>query len=205
MANDAMGPCPCASDRLLRPADPPGPVGDGAARLAGGALAVLGAANLARRELRPARPGDPIVLHALEGLVALSGGVTWLPLRGQRRQRPPLASPGSGHAGNDGQENKGKDVHVRTIDQLTEDATSGEPMSPSDMYRAVLVFGLLSWLSAPVRADDAKSLYQRGSSEYALGHYDSAATLFEESFAQSNEPALLFNAAQAHRLAGHKG
>jgi tetratricopeptide (TPR) repeat protein len=78
--------------------------------------------------------------------------------------------------------------------------------APTRARRVVFVLALLASLhSAPARADDAKSLYRRGSSEYALGHYETAATLFEQSFAQSNEPALLFNAAQAHRLAGHKG
>jgi tetratricopeptide (TPR) repeat protein len=72
------------------------------------------------------------------------------------------------------------------------------------MSRLLACLALVVAVAAPARADDARQLYQRGTTAYALGHFDEAATLFEQSFAISNVPALLFDAAQAHRLAGHK-
>src|SRR3954471_7151577 len=49
---------------------------------------------------------------------------------------------------------------------------------------------------------EARRLYAEGKAEYAQGHYAEAVTLFERSYALSESPALLFNMAQAHRLAG---
>lgn len=49
---------------------------------------------------------------------------------------------------------------------------------------------------------DARRLYAEGKAEYAQGHYPEAIALFERSYALSESPALLFNMAQAHRLAG---
>lgn len=69
---------------------------------------------------------------------------------------------------------------------------------------ARLVIVLLLMTSARALADDAPTLYRRAAAAYALGRYAEAATLFEQSFALSNEPALLFDAAQAHRLAGDR-
>jgi len=49
---------------------------------------------------------------------------------------------------------------------------------------------------------EARRLYAEGKAEYAQGHFVEAVTLFERSYALSESPALLFNMAQAHRLAG---
>jgi tetratricopeptide (TPR) repeat protein len=49
---------------------------------------------------------------------------------------------------------------------------------------------------------DARQLYAEGKAEYAQGHYAEAIALFERSYALSESSALLFNMAQAHRLAG---
>src|SRR5882672_12511397 len=49
---------------------------------------------------------------------------------------------------------------------------------------------------------EARRLYAEGKAEYAQGHYAEAVTLFQRSYALSESPALLFNMAQAHRLAG---
>jgi len=51
--------------------------------------------------------------------------------------------------------------------------------------------------------NDAKSIYDHALSLYALGKYAEAAPLFERAFEMKPVPALLYNAAQAHRLAGH--
>jgi len=50
----------------------------------------------------------------------------------------------------------------------------------------------------------AKQLYSTGVTEFNLGHYAEAAKIYEEAYRVLPDPVLLFNAAQAHRLAGHK-
>ena len=45
---------------------------------------------------------------------------------------------------------------------------------------------------------------QKGTAAYALNHYAAAAEYFEKAFEIRPDPALLYNAAQAHRLAGNK-
>jgi len=52
--------------------------------------------------------------------------------------------------------------------------------------------------------DDARSLFERGSTLYALGRYAEAAPLFERAFELKPDPALLYNAAQAYRFMGNK-
>ncbi|MGH8324723.1 MAG: tetratricopeptide repeat protein, partial [Steroidobacteraceae bacterium] len=58
----------------------------------------------------------------------------------------------------------------------------------------------------PAIADetDAKPLYNRAATAYALGRYSEAAKLFERVFELKQDPAVLYDAAQAHRLAGEK-
>src|SRR3954463_15750178 len=56
---------------------------------------------------------------------------------------------------------------------------------------------------APPPPEDAKKIYDDAVSYYALGRYAEAAPLFERAFEIKHVPALLFNAAQAHRFAGH--
>ena len=50
---------------------------------------------------------------------------------------------------------------------------------------------------------DAKTIYRHGTAAYALGKYEEAAKEYETAFELRADPALLYNAAQAHRLAGH--
>jgi tetratricopeptide (TPR) repeat protein len=45
---------------------------------------------------------------------------------------------------------------------------------------------------------------QKATAAFALGHYAEAAESFEKAFELTPEPALLYNAAQAYRLAGNK-
>ncbi len=52
--------------------------------------------------------------------------------------------------------------------------------------------------------EDAKAYYEQGLSAYALGNYPEAAIAYEKAFAVKPDPALLYNAAQSHRLAGNK-
>jgi tetratricopeptide (TPR) repeat protein len=60
-------------------------------------------------------------------------------------------------------------------------------------------------LCSTARADTAaaKSFFESGSVAFALGDYVGAANDYERAFAEKPDPALLYNAAQAHRLAGN--
>src|ERR1700690_2082975 len=66
---------------------------------------------------------------------------------------------------------------------------------------------LVAFAPARVRADsldEARGHYERANAAYALGNYVRAADEFEKTFDLKPDPALLYNAAQAHRLAGNK-
>jgi tetratricopeptide (TPR) repeat protein len=52
--------------------------------------------------------------------------------------------------------------------------------------------------------DEAKAHYARATSAYALGRFAEAAAEYEKAFDLKPDPALLYNAAQAHRVAGNK-
>jgi hypothetical protein len=70
-----------------------------------------------------------------------------------------------------------------------------------------LVFLSLLILALPARADkvsEAREHYDAGTAAYALGDYAKAASEYEKSFTLHPGPALLYNSAQAHRLAGNK-
>src|SRR5262245_26397502 len=62
-------------------------------------------------------------------------------------------------------------------------------------------------LCGAARADspeEARAHYDKGTAAFALGRFDVAATEYEKAFEMKPDPALLYNAAQAHRLAGNK-
>ena len=50
----------------------------------------------------------------------------------------------------------------------------------------------------------AKEHYDQANAQYGLGNYSKAADEYESSFELMHDPALLYNAAQAQRLAGNK-
>ncbi|HEY2731348.1 MAG TPA: hypothetical protein VGK52_15500 [Polyangia bacterium] len=59
-------------------------------------------------------------------------------------------------------------------------------------------------LAAPAFADDAsdaKVHYQKATAHYAVGEYREAAAEYESAYKAKQDPALLYNAAQSHRLA----
>jgi tetratricopeptide (TPR) repeat protein len=59
---------------------------------------------------------------------------------------------------------------------------------------------------APAQAEDtttAREHYQKGTSYYDLGRYQDAIKEFEAAYEIKNDPALLYNLAQSHRLAGN--
>jgi tetratricopeptide (TPR) repeat protein len=51
---------------------------------------------------------------------------------------------------------------------------------------------------------EARAHYDKATTAYALGRYAEAASEFEQAFALKADPALLYNAAQAYRLAGRR-
>lgn len=76
--------------------------------------------------------------------------------------------------------------------------------------RAAVALGLVVvFLAATVKpayADDtseAREHYQKGTSFYDLGRYPEAIREFEAAYQIKNDPALLYNLAQSHRLAGN--
>jgi tetratricopeptide (TPR) repeat protein len=78
-------------------------------------------------------------------------------------------------------------------------------------WRQSSIFALvvaLAWATAPPAwaqaAASARDHYRRGLSAYGLGDYETAASEYEAAFKAKPESALLFNAAQAHRIAGHR-
>jgi hypothetical protein len=79
-------------------------------------------------------------------------------------------------------------------------------MVRSGFARRAVLLGFLSFPSM-TRADEdaaakARALYQDGARLYNLGQYDAAVQAFEGSYAISGAKPLLFNIAQAYRLAG---
>lgn len=70
----------------------------------------------------------------------------------------------------------------------------------------VLAAGLVVGASGGARAerDDARKHYDRATAAFGLGRYADAAKEYEAAFALRPDPALLYNSAQAYRLAGNK-
>src|SRR4051812_6997634 len=68
--------------------------------------------------------------------------------------------------------------------------------------RMVLTLYLLAGVA---RADnvDARTHFQRATTHFAVGEFAQAADEYEAAFKSHPDPALLYNAAQAHRLAGN--
>jgi tetratricopeptide (TPR) repeat protein len=71
---------------------------------------------------------------------------------------------------------------------------------------AIVLFALL--VAAPARADDeakasARQHYERGVTQYNLGHFNAAIPEFEKAYELESVPVLLYNIAQAHRQLGN--
>jgi tetratricopeptide (TPR) repeat protein len=62
---------------------------------------------------------------------------------------------------------------------------------------------LLLW-TASAQAEDARAHYSKGTSYYALGKFAEAAVEYEKAYELHPDSALLYNAAQAQRMAGNK-
>ena len=68
---------------------------------------------------------------------------------------------------------------------------------------AVLGIVLLARVARADDTSDAERLYQEGQTAYDDKRYEDAIKAWEQSYAKSKLPALVFNLAQAHRLANH--
>ena len=69
---------------------------------------------------------------------------------------------------------------------------------------ACVLLLLLTTTRARATEEEAKAFSEKGKADYALGHFAEAAEDYEAAFKAAPTPALLYNAAQSHRLAGHK-
>lgn len=67
----------------------------------------------------------------------------------------------------------------------------------------VIVFLVRATVALGDANAEARAHYERGTSYYALAKYAEAADEYEKAFEFKSDPALLYNAAQAHRMAGH--
>lgn len=76
------------------------------------------------------------------------------------------------------------------------------------LVRGVFVFFCLTAIARADGGDSAarqvaRDHYRKGSVAYELGHYAVAIAEYEAAYQAYNEPTLLYNLGQAHRLAGH--
>jgi len=67
---------------------------------------------------------------------------------------------------------------------------------------SVIVVAFAGVARADANTASAKAHYEKGTTLYDLGRYLDAAHEYEEAYAAKNDPALLFNVAQAYRLGG---
>jgi tetratricopeptide (TPR) repeat protein len=71
---------------------------------------------------------------------------------------------------------------------------------------SLCIVALLLALARPARADDeierAREHFNKGQVHYALGEFEKAANEYREAYRIRNEPAILYNIAQAMRLLG---
>ena len=73
------------------------------------------------------------------------------------------------------------------------------------LTRAVAMIAV-SLLSICAHADDIKGArehFRNGSKAYELGQFDQAISEYQNAYQIRDDPAILYNIAQAHRLAGH--
>jgi hypothetical protein len=66
----------------------------------------------------------------------------------------------------------------------------------------LVVMVVLCLARVGLAAEDPKKLFEAATAEFNLGHYEKAATMYEEIYKITLEPVLLYNIAQAHRLGG---
>jgi len=69
----------------------------------------------------------------------------------------------------------------------------------------VLQMGLGRAPASAAQSSAARKAYEEATAAFGLGHYAEAAEKYETAFSLHPDPALLYNAAQAFRLAGNQG
>lgn len=66
----------------------------------------------------------------------------------------------------------------------------------------VLVVAIACIARTAGAADDPKKMFETATAEFNLGHYEKAASMYEDIYKLTLEPLMLYNIAQARRLAG---
>jgi len=79
----------------------------------------------------------------------------------------------------------------------------GLARSPIVGVMRLVILLVLATGVASAQAPDAEQLYKDGQTAYDAKRYDDAIAAWSKSYELSRLPALVFNLAQAHRLAGH--
>jgi|SRR5262245_61701032 len=74
----------------------------------------------------------------------------------------------------------------------------------SALVVSALAFGVTAGRARAGDTEDARAYADKATAAFALAHYAQAAENFEKAFELRSDPALLYNAAQSHRLAGNK-
>jgi hypothetical protein len=68
---------------------------------------------------------------------------------------------------------------------------------------SLVIVGVIACIAQTASAaDDPKKMFETATAEFNLGHYEKAASMYEEIYKITLEPVLLYNIAQAHRLGG---
>jgi len=78
------------------------------------------------------------------------------------------------------------------------------PLAVAVSISAAVAVILLAGRARAGDTEDAKAYVQKATAAFALTHYAAAAENFEKAFELRPDGALLYNAAQSHRLAGNK-
>ena len=72
------------------------------------------------------------------------------------------------------------------------------------LVAAILLLGMRGAGAAEDKRTQAHRLYDEATAAFGVGSYAEAAEKYEASFKLHPEPALLYNAAQAYRMAGNR-
>jgi tetratricopeptide (TPR) repeat protein len=71
------------------------------------------------------------------------------------------------------------------------------------MSRALSLILLVAWSSAARADKDVRQLFTDANAAFAVGEFNNAAELYQQAYKLKQDPALLYDAAQAYRLAGN--
>ena len=94
--------------------------------------------------------------------------------------------------------------HRDTPGRCRQRGQRGQGRTARTLVAGALLLTLSAGRAVAGNAEQARAYREQATAAFALGHHAEAAEAFEKAFQLSAEPALLYNAAQAHRLAGNK-